>query len=278
MGDKRYGDLNTLARADEDKPGKRRRSRSPEEGRVSWIRDPRPTFKKPGSQVEEGLQETQEKPAQETGQEREGGQETIRQEDQEEEGGSRRRGRHQETSQEMEERRTETRTPVRIRVARLNEKGASPGKFPGRQARIREYYLRKSPKAESAKERLQEMKKEPGTQQITEGAGNSPLLGDTGVTRPTFPSMDLVPEAEERGRLRKTEGGKKKALRALEERPPDPESPGKGSNKWKKVKRLKGSSQGKGNKDGGTGERGQVALMKMWLETGKGGFGSRKGQ
>ena len=104
------------------------------------------------------------------------------------------------------------------------------------------------------------------------------LLLDTGVTRPNIPSMDLVPDAEERGRLRKAVGGKKKALRALEERPPDPVSPGKGSNKWKSVKRLRGSSQGKSKKDVGTGERGQVALMKMWLESGKGGSGSRKAQ
>ena len=58
----------------------------------------------------------------------------------------------------------ETRTPVRMRVARLNKKPASPGKFPERQAKIRKYYIRKSPKAESAKERLLIKKNESGTQ------------------------------------------------------------------------------------------------------------------
>ena len=125
-GDKRYGELNILEREDEVRPGKRSRNKSPEAGRVSWIRDPRPTFKQPGNQVEGGIQEIQEELGEqekqepgnlggeekleedtrkkEPGQEREGNQETTRQEDQEEnEGGSRRRGSCQETCQETQE-------------------------------------------------------------------------------------------------------------------------------------------------------------------------------
>ena len=143
---------------------------------------------------------------------------------------------------------------------------------------IREYYTRKSPKAESAKERLLVRSKESGTQQGKEGAGDSPLLGDTDDPKPASPSMGLGPDAEERGRLRESRGGRKRALRALEEWPPDPEVPGKGSSKRKNVKRLQGNNLGKGSKDGGHGGRGQVALMKMWLETGKGGLGPRKEQ
>ena len=103
-------------------------------------------------------------------------------------------------------------------------------------------------------------------------------MGDIGYPKPSTPSMGLGPVAEVRGGLRETKGGKKRALRALEEWPPDPEVTGKGSSKRKTMKRLQGNNLRKGIKDAGSGGRGQVALMRQWLETGKGGLGPRKEQ
>ena len=42
------------------------------------------------------------------------------------------------------------------------------------------------------------------------------------------------------------------------------------------MKRLQGTDLRKGNKEAGVGGRGQVAMLKQWLESGKGGLGPRK--
>ena len=131
------------------------------------------------------------------------------------------------------------------------------------------------PRAEIAKGRLQVGSKESGTQE-TEGAGNSPLMGDSGYPWPnTPPPKGQGSGAEARGRPG-GEKGRKRALIALDEWPPDPTPPGKGPSKRKPAKRLQGTPCRKGNKEAGTGGRGQVALLRQWLETGKGGLGPRK--
>ena len=140
---------------------------------------------------------------------------------------------------------------------------------------MREYYTRKSPKAQAAKEKLLGRRQETGTQEKSQGAGNSPLLGDSGEPWPnTSPSKGQGSRAEERGRPG-DDKGKKKALKALEKWPPDNAAPGKDPDRRKQVKRLQGTSTRKGKEAGNEG-RGQVALLKNWLETGKGGLGPRK--
>ena len=140
---------------------------------------------------------------------------------------------------------------------------------------MRDYYTRKSPKAETAKEKLLGKRKESGTQEKLQGAGNSPLLGDSGDPWPSnVPSKGQGSRAEARGRPG-GEKGKKRALKALEEWPPDPTAPGKGPGKRKQAKRLQGTPSRKG-KEAGTVGKGQVALLRNWLETGKGGLGPRK--
>ena len=101
-------------------------------------------------------------------------------------------------------------------------------------------------------------------------------MGDSGNPWPnTPPSKGQGSEAEARGGLGGGKG-RKRALIALDEWPPDPTPPGEGPSKRKPAKRLQGAVCGKGNKEAGTGGRGQVALLKQWLETGKGGLGPRK--
>ena len=103
-------------------------------------------------------------------------------------------------------------------------------------------------------------------------------MGDLNYPGPSTPSIGLGSAAEVRGGLRRGKGGRKRTLKALEEWPPDPESAGKGSNKRKQVKRLQGTDLRKGNKEAGVGGRGQVAMLRQWLESGKGGLSPRKEQ
>ena len=43
-GDKRFGEINVLEKEEEVRPGKRRRCRSPQGGKETWNRNPKPTF------------------------------------------------------------------------------------------------------------------------------------------------------------------------------------------------------------------------------------------
>ena len=74
------------------------------------------------------------------------------------------------------------RTPVREKVRKLNFRTVeSPGKFPAKQAKVSQYYGRKSPRAEKAKEILGQKKAAKANLNIeNQGATCCPLLGDTG--------------------------------------------------------------------------------------------------
>ena len=87
--------------------------------------------------------------------------------------------------------------------------------------------------------------------------------------------MGLGSVTAERGGSR-GKGGRKRVLKTLEEWPPDPGSVARNSGKRKQVKRLQGTDLRKGSKEASNGGRGQVAMLKQWLETGKGGLGPRK--
>ena len=95
------------------------------------------------------------------------------------------------------------RTPVREKVRRINSrKVKSQGKFPEKQYKVSQFFGRKSPRAEKAKEILGQKKGAKANLNIeNQGATCSPLLGDTGQ-----PGIHWVPSTDPGQELRK-EGG-----------------------------------------------------------------------
>ena len=76
------------------------------------------------------------------------------------------------------------RTPVREKARKINQRTSeSPGKFPGKQNKIMQYFGRKSPKAARAKEtigqKIGDIPKAENNKKNQGATNSSPLLGDT---------------------------------------------------------------------------------------------------
>ena len=87
-----------------------------------------------------------------------------------------------------------SRTPVREKAGKINQRTSeSPGKFPGKQQKIVQYFGRKSPKAAKAKETIGKKKDEiPKAENSNKNQGatdSSPLLGDA-----SYPGCQKIPK------------------------------------------------------------------------------------
>ena len=124
------------------------------------------------------------------------------------------------------------RTQLRERIRKLNKKAKnSPEKFPEmKQAMVSKYFVRKSPKANKAREKL-ETEPETNINSNFKGASNSPHLGDTSQPRPPQKNTQGPgPEPELRGGARGNED-RKRISKVLERWPLDPGSSSGGPKK-----------------------------------------------
>ena len=150
---------------------------------------------------------------------------------------------------------------MKERIRRINKKAeASPGKFPiMKQQMLELYFKKKSPKADTARERTGQ-KPEDNKEQKFMGASNSPLLGEPHkVGSPELTSWDPKLEPEECGKAWR-KGVRKKALKALERWPPDTGTKAESPKRGKPRKRLQGTALGKDTK-----KEGPSKVLLSWL-------------
>ena len=170
---------------------------------------------------------------------------------------------------------TPIRTSVRERIREINNKSASPGKFPElKQTKMIQFIKRKSPKALKARERLEkssETETKPSTQQ---GALKSPLSGDSDYPGPQLQtSGGPGPAPVERGGVWDG-GGRKKALKVLEKLPLDLKASPGGLGKRRPKKRLQDTQGGKDLKTRRTESEGRKQnTLEKWIKKGTEGPG-----
>ena len=158
------------------------------------------------------------------------------------------------------------RTPVKARIRNINKKSSgSPIKVPEwKQAKLVQYFGRKSTKASKARE------SQPETKSKEVQGANSPLLGD--ASKPESPSQTSkgpgpLPEGKGRGWVREAQ---KKTQKVMDRWPFDPGSKSQGPQQGKLVKKLKGTTLAKANREKEKEVRKQAFALEKWLGTSKG--------